>query len=205
MESFKHRENLSRFSDLLLQVTDKASTSKFTSCLRRREPKRHSKTRAAARMIKLVVPVAQSAQDQDNERKLREELVVSSRQYPVLAIALLASSSLSPSIAQGPVNLRLQCRKPLPYSLTRTPSDSRANAPSVIDLETTTVSWIAIEDAMRDSDCMGREVSPDRRMRRDRDQYFDSDKDRGRYGDRAEEDKQRIGPRRPKSGLRGCL
>ena len=59
----------------------------------------------------------------------------------VLAIALLASSSLCPAFAQETGNLRLQRRKRLLCSRTRTPSDSRVNASSVINLET--VRWIA--------------------------------------------------------------
>ena len=60
----------------------------------------------------------------------------------------------------------------------------------MINLETVTMDrdW-----RMRrgDSDRMGREdreMDSDRRMHRDRDDYSDSDKDRGRYGDRVDRD-----------------
>jgi hypothetical protein len=61
----------------------------------------------------------------------------------ILATVLLASSSLCPSLLRRRQNPRLLRRKRLPASLTRIPSNSGSNVPSVADPRMTIVKWAA--------------------------------------------------------------
>ncbi len=120
----------------------------------------------------------------------------------ILAMALLASSSLSPSFAQETGAPPMAAPQTVPM---QPDQDSRQQRGQRAERDRSRDDDREMDGDWRmrrgDSDRMGREdreMGPGRRMHRDRDEYRDSDKDHGRYGDRAEGDNR--GPDRADRG-----
>ena len=111
----------------------------------------------------------------------------------VFATALLASSSLCPSFAQeqgkAPPVAQPQTVPAQPDQSSQQPG---INGPIASNRGPMIVRWVAIGGCVAgDGDRMGREdreMGPEWRMRRDRDDDRDNQKDRGRYGDRGDRD-----------------
>ena len=106
----------------------------------------------------------------------------------ILATVLLATSSLYPSLAQEASKPPIVAPKRLPASLTKIPSNSGSNVPSVADPRMTIVKWAATGGCAAATASVWAEKTVTR-VRNGEDTvtviiHRESDKDRDRYSDR---------------------